>query len=203
MKSLLFFVAVLVLVLLARILVRAVAKGRVDAGEWPFTSCRPLSRVEQVLYYRLVQTLPDHVVLAQVPLTQFLRVRKGRTWREWHDRISRKSIDFLVCDRDFTVVAGIELDDASHDSANRSRADVMKGRALAAARIPLVRWRTTALPDAATIRSVVDEIRRDRGDDLTAITVVHIVGENAQPGLNATHVEASNDASMIQQERTQ
>lgn len=196
MKPLVFFLAVLLLALLARVLMRAVAKQRVDDGDWPFTSTRPLSRVEQVLYYRLVQTLPDHVVLAQVPLSRFLRVRKGRTWREWHNRIDRKSVDFLVCDRDFTVVAGIELDDASHDSAIRSKADVTKGRALAAARVPLVRWRATALPDAATIRSVVDEIRRDRGDDPTAVTVVRV-----EPGLNASHIEASNDASMFNEDK--
>ncbi len=195
MKSLLFIVAVLLLILIARVFLRALAKQRVDAGDWPFTATRPLSRVEQVLYYRLAQTLPDHVVLAQVPLSQFLRVRKGSTWREWHNRISQKSIDFLICDRDFTVVAGIELDDASHDSAIRSKADVTKGRALAAARVPLVRWRTTALPDAATIRSVIDEIRRDRGDDLAAVTVVRV-----EPGLNASHIEASNDASMFHEE---
>ena len=195
MKSLLFFLAVLLLALFVPMVVRAFVRQREDGGDWPFTIRKPLTRVEQVLYYRLVQTLPDQVVLAQVPLAMFLRVKKGRTWREWHNRISQKSIDFLVCDRDFTVVAGIELDDASHDSAIRSKADVTKGRALAAARVPLVRWRATALPDAATIRAVIDEIRRDRGDDLGAITAVRV-----EPGINASRIDASNDASIFHEE---
>ena len=196
MNALLLVLAVLLVVLLARILMRAVKSGRVDASDWPFAVRKPLSRVEQVLYYRLVQTLPDQVVLAQVPMSSVLRVRKGRTWSEWHDRISRTSIDFLICDRDFSVMAAIKLDDASHDSAVRSKADLTKGRALAAARVPLVRWRTTALPDAATIRSVIDEIRRDRGDDLGAVTAVRV-----EPGLNASRIDASNDASILNEEK--
>ncbi len=72
-----------------------------------------------------MQTLPELVVLAQVPLSRFLRVRKGRTWREWFNRISQKSVDFLICERDFRIVAAIELDDGSHDGrrAHRVRQD--------------------------------------------------------------------------------
>ena len=31
---------------------------------WPFYVKRPLSQPEQVLYFRLVQALPEHIVLA-------------------------------------------------------------------------------------------------------------------------------------------
>ena len=47
----------------------------------------------------------------------------------------------------------IELDDGSHDTPERAAADKTKSRALTAARVPLVRWRTTALPDVETIRA--------------------------------------------------
>ena len=191
-KLLLLALCALIVALFVLRVIHALARRREDDGRWPFAEQKPLTRVEQVLYYRLVQTLPEHVVLAQVPLSRFLRVRKGRTWMEWHNRISQKSIDYLVCERDFSIVAAIELDDKSHDSANRSVADATKARALAAAQVPLVRWRATALPDVETIRAVIDDIRGERSGRVAAVTVARV-----EPGLTASHIDASNDPTMF------
>ena len=155
----------------------------------------PLSKVEQVLYHRLVQTLPDLVVLTQVPLSRFLRVKMGRTWREWQNRISQKSIDYLICDRDFAIIAAIELDDRPQDMVGRKQADPAKNRALAAAKVPLVRWRATALPDAQTIRAVIDEIRRDRYGD-----VGEVVSAQVETNPAVSRIDASNDPTMFQEE---
>ncbi len=194
-KLLLFSLAALIVALFASLLVRALAKQRHEESAWPFAVQTPLSQVEQILYYRLVQTLPDLVVLAQVPLARFLRVKLGQTWREWHNRISQKSIDFLICDRDFAIIAAIELDDRTHERPGRAKPDATKNRALAAAGIPLVRWRVTALPDAQTIRAAIDEIRRDRFGDVGEVTPALV-----EPTLQSSRIDASNDATMFNQE---
>jgi very-short-patch-repair endonuclease len=193
-KLLLFFIALLLFAIIAQVLVRAFSRQRHGEGEWPFSAQKPLTRVEQVLYYRLVQTLPEMVVLAQVPLTRFLRVHKGKTWSEWHNRISQKSIDFLICERDFTIVAAIELDDGSHDGVARVKADTTKNRALTAAGVTLLRWRTHALPDIETIRTIINEIRDD-GSGRDAVTAARV-----EPDLHISRIEASNDASIFHEE---
>jgi len=43
---------------------------------WPFYATKPLSHPEQILYFRLIQALPEHVILAQVQLSRFLSVKK-------------------------------------------------------------------------------------------------------------------------------
>lgn len=191
--------AVLFAALFASMVLRAVARRQHEGGEWPFQVQKPLSRIEQILYYRMVQTLTDQVVLAQVPLSRILRVRKGQTWNEWHGRISQKSIDFVVCERDFTIVAAIELDHGSHDSARRSRGDATKARALTAAAVPLVRWRTTALPTVETIRAVIDEIREDRRDERRDNDAAVPTPPSA-PALLASRIDASNDPTMFNEE---
>jgi len=180
--------------LFALVAARAVVRERRRDDEWPYGFKKPLSRVEQVLYYRLVQTLPELVVLAQVPLTAFLRVKKGRTWNEWFNRISQKSIDFLICERDFSIVTAIELDDGTHDAPGRTVAEKTKSRALTAARVPLIRWRTTDLPDVETIRRILDEMRDHdaRGDGAAAARV--------EPDLHISRIEASNDPSIWHEE---
>ena len=100
---------------------RAAEAEAVDDKPWPFYSKRPLSQPEQVLYHRLVAALPEHIVLAQVQLSRVMGVKKGFGARGWLNRINRMSFDFVVCLKDSTVVAAIELNDRSHESAIGSR----------------------------------------------------------------------------------
>lgn len=60
-----------------------------------------------------------------------------------------------MCEKDFCVMAAIELDDKSHHNASRIEADAQKARAPAAAGIPLIRWRASALPDEPSIRQAL------------------------------------------------
>lgn len=86
---------------------------------WPFYAKKPLTQPEQVLYHRLVASLPECIVLAQVQLSRILGAKKGFQFHKWNNRINRLSVDFLVCLQDSTVVAAIELDDRSHARADR------------------------------------------------------------------------------------
>ena len=79
-----------------------------------------------------------------------LGVKQGN-FHEWNNRINRMSLDFVVCHKDSTIAAAIELDDKSHDKASRKEADDKKGKALSAAGIALIRWQASALPDEAAI----------------------------------------------------
>lgn len=148
------FVAVVLLVLVAAafvILKKRESSGSGDAP-WPFYAKKPLSQPEQILYHRLVTTLPEHIVLAQVQLSRVLGVKKGFNFQEWNNRINRMSLDFLVCLKDSTIVTAIELDDKTHEKASRVDADKKKGRALDAAGVALIRWQVSALPDEASIQ---------------------------------------------------
>jgi hypothetical protein len=124
---------------------------------WPFEFAQPLSVPEQVLYFHLREALPEHIVLAQVGLSRVLGVNKGNNFQAWQNRINRMSLDFVVCKKDFTVVAAVEFDEASHEASERRAADAKKDHALAAAGIPAVRWQAKSLPDIVTIRSVIGQ----------------------------------------------
>lgn len=123
------------------------------ADRWPFVLRKPMSAPEQLLFFRLQQALPDHIVLAQVQLSRFLAVKRGHPPRAWLNRINRKSVDFLILAKDATVIAAIELDDRSHERPDRRHADAQKNRALADAGVRLIRWGVSRMPDAAMIRA--------------------------------------------------
>ena len=150
-------VALILLAVCAAIFV--VLKNRASSGAndapWPFYAKKPLSQAEQVLYHRLVAAMPECIVLSQVQLSRILGVKKGFNYREWNNRIDRMSLDFLVCLKDSTIVAAIELDDKTHEKASRIQADAKKERALSAAGVALIRWRVSELPDENVIRQAL------------------------------------------------
>lgn len=153
--TLLILLCFLVLVTLGLALLRARGKSNSAGEPWPFVPRKPMSVPEQVLYFRLLEALPEHVVLAQVQLSRFLGVKRGHPARAWLNRINRKSVDFLILAKDATVVAAIELDDRSHDRADRRRADAQKNRALADAGVRMIRWNVARMPDPALIRAEI------------------------------------------------
>lgn len=123
-----------------------------SGAPWPFYAKKLLTPPEQVLYHRLVAALPECIVLAQVQLSRVLGVKKGFNFNEWNNRINRMSLDFVVCLKDSTIVAAVELDDKTHEKTSRVEADEKKEKALSAAGIALVRWKVSALPDENAIR---------------------------------------------------
>jgi len=151
------YLLVLVAVLAAAGLLGAILKPDGDKRDWPFYAKRPLSDVEQVLYWRLLKALPDHIVLAQVGMSRLVGVKKGHKAAAWANRIDRKSLDFVVCRKNAEIVAAIELDDASHQHAQRKHADATKDRALAAAGIRIIRWHAKSLPDDGEIRLAFED----------------------------------------------
>ena len=151
--SSIFLLLIVVVVIVVFAVLKAKSQGGAGDEVWPFYAKKPLSQPEQVLYFRLIQTLPEHIILAQVQLSRLLGVKKGNNYQSWSNRINRMSADFVVCNKDSSIVAVIELDDATHQREDRQAADAKKDRALASADVRIVRWQAKSIPDVATIQS--------------------------------------------------
>jgi hypothetical protein len=124
-----------------------------DVGvPWPFYFQRPLSHPEQELYFRLRNALPDLIVLTRVRLSRFLGVKSGHWFFFWKIWITGLSVDFLVCSKDASVLAAIELDNGNHEFERRQTMGGRIDRALSSAKVRLVRWKVEVLPDEDTIR---------------------------------------------------
>lgn len=155
MKILLLVVALVALAAIALAFVKKRSSADGTDVAWPFYAKRPLTQPEQILFHRLVQALPEHIVLAQVQVSRVLGVKKGFNFHEWNNRINRLSYDFVVCSKDSTVLAAIELDDKSHEAAARAETDKKKEKATSAAGIRLLRWHVKALPNDAEIQAAL------------------------------------------------
>ena len=123
-------------------------------GRVTYEKVKPLSDPEQMLYTRLGEALPECLVLPQVSFSRFMKpVTDGKLplpqYSSLHDSLDRKSIDYLICLRDFTIVAAIELDDAWHHCARDERRDLL----LEAAGIRVLKMKLSDMPSVEQIRT--------------------------------------------------
>lgn len=146
-------IAIAVALIFLTVLKRKSGKGLPDV--WPYKMKRVLSEPEQTLYYRLKEALPECEVLAQVGLSRIIEGPKGDAGMMWFRKISQKTADFTICLRDFSVVAIIELDESSHGSKGRKKADADKDKAITDAGIPIIRWNVKNIPSAEEIRKAI------------------------------------------------
>jgi len=149
------FLILLVAVIAFLVFIKPKSQKNSDAEIWPFYAKKPLSQPEQVLYFRLIQAFPEHIILAQVQLSQLLGVKKGNNYQSWLNRINRMSADFVVCNKDASIVAVIELDDTTHQRTDRQAADAKKDKAFNAAEIRVIRWQVKSIPDITTIQATL------------------------------------------------
>ena len=118
-----------------------------------------LSDVEQVLFQRLREALPDVVVLAQVALPAMIGLKKpvDRDYWALFNAIRAKHVDFVICNADFSVRAVVELDDGTHEREDRKKSDHIKNGAFAATGMPLIRFNVRQMPSVEQIRTALGE----------------------------------------------
>lgn len=149
MNSLLFLIGALILVGL----VLAVMKKN-KKGDLSYRAKNVMTEAERKLYYTLKAAVEDAAtVLAQVNMSSFLNA-KGQGYTAFN-KISKKSVDFLVCDKNGLPILAIELQDRSHEKEDRKKNDEEKAYALKIAKIPLVEFEARKLPDVATAKEAI------------------------------------------------
>lgn len=143
-KLILIFIAIAVIVFIAK---RVLA--RIEGAKFKLRTPL-LSAPEQNMYRRLVEALPEHVVLAQVAFSQMITVEGGSRKENFRKfgTARQKVADFVVCDKSFEVIAVIELDDSTHSAGK----DEKRNEIIREAGSKTVRWRVTRLPSPTDIR---------------------------------------------------
>ncbi|XVJ59317.1 MAG: DUF2726 domain-containing protein [Tepidisphaera sp.] len=131
-----------------------------------------LTPAELAFYKVLVAAVGTrYVVMAQVSLAGILEVDRARVKEEGgkrngfqaaFNRISRKTVDFVLCEPGtMRIVAAVELDDRSHERAERKERDGFVEAAMKAAGLPLMRVKAAGSYDLAGVRGMVEGIERD------------------------------------------
>jgi hypothetical protein len=150
---------------------------------WSPEATRVLRASECIAYVTLRRALPQHMILAQVPLSRFIRVPTRHSYSEWLRRVGQLCADLVVCDHNSQVVAVVEVQAEPELTNHRSRRRQLRvARVLEAAQIPLYVWIDTALPSAEAARdSILPRLLAD--EDRSDLPARAGLGQHAQAGL--------------------
>jgi hypothetical protein len=125
--------------------------------DWPPEAARVLSITERQAYDVLKRAMPGFLVLAQVPLSRFVRVPTRQSYADWLQRVGSLSADLLLCDSGSRVLAVVDIRAAQETDRSRRRHERMT-RVLRAAGIQVHTWREGELPAVAEVRLAMSRL---------------------------------------------
>lgn len=150
---------------------------------WPPEATRVLTLRHQRALEVLRRAVPEHMILAQVPLSHFIKVPTRHSYVEWLRRVGHVCADLMVCDSTSNVVAVIEVRQANKVDSERARKRQQRTeRILRAAGIPLHVWNEAFLPDPIAVRKALlqeepgtalpSKVQQDNGPDTSPLDPV-------------------------------
>lgn len=124
---------------------------------WPPEAGRVLTITERQAYDLLRRAVPGYLILAQVPLSRFIRVPTKRSYTEWLARVGSLSADLLVCDAGSRVLAVVDIRSPQETERSRRRHERL-GRVLRETGVRVVTWREGELPSAIEVRHAFNAV---------------------------------------------
>ena len=156
--------AVLALLLLLRTVQRVVA--RLLRNRVRYRACEfLLSPGERRFAEALEEALPAGVwACPKVRLRDVVKPHAGEGARAAHNQVACKHLDFVLMDAATSrILAAVELDDRSHDRADRRERDRFVDAALASAGVPILHVRVARRYDPETLLDpIAGALRRSR-----------------------------------------
>lgn len=125
-------------------------------ADWEPSSTRVLTHAERDAYQILRKALPDHMILAQVPVSRFIKVPTRNSYVEWMRRVGSLCVDLVVCDAASHVLAVVEVRlPAVKEKERTLRRHARMDKVFKAAHIPVHVWLEDALPSVASARESI------------------------------------------------
>jgi hypothetical protein len=129
---------------------------------WPPEAARVMTIDERQAYDLLRRAFPQHLILAQVPLSRFVRVPLRRSYSEWLQRVGSLSGDLLLCDAGSRVIAVVDIRGGTESERSKRRHERM-ARVLRQAGVHVVTWREGELPNVADARTMLTPLLHPGG----------------------------------------
>lgn len=128
----------------------------------PYFKRESLITKAELRFYKSLQKAvqDDFEIFAMVRIADLIRVNPGsHNRRKWLNKILAKHIDFVLCDPgSLEPMVCIELDDSTHQRADRAERDIFVNHAFESAELPLLRIPNQPSYRAREIRELIDRL---------------------------------------------
>ena len=115
-----------------------------DYSYMPYTKQHLLTRTEYAFYMILIEecNARNLLICPKVRLEDFIYVTDQKNRAKYRGYIKSRHVDFILTDQSLRLLAAIELDDPSHNTAHAMQVDEFKNRLFETIKLPLFRIRT-------------------------------------------------------------
>jgi Protein of unknown function (DUF2726) len=128
---------------------------------WRARTVRPLTRLEMHALSEIKLMAPDCLLMPQVSLSRFIKVKSSLSYSNWFHRVGRRCVDFLVCLPGGDVLGAVEVHTGATPPPGVSKGAAAKEQTLAQANIPL--WYLNP-EQPVSVQLLRDAIEAERGD---------------------------------------
>lgn len=110
-------------------------------SEYPYEKDFLLTKAEYAFYKALQPKCQEKNILIcpKVRMEDFIKVTTKNDYMKYRGYIKSRHVDFLLCDINLHIIAGIELDDNSHNSEKAKSVDNFKDNVFKTIKLPLYR----------------------------------------------------------------
>ena len=123
---------------------RRKADGFTPPKRYPYKKKLLLTKSEYVFFKALKQKCGNrYMICPKVRMEDFLTVTDKEQRAKYRGYIKSRHIDFVLCDSDLRILAGIELDDSSHNGTEAKKIDKFKDEVFKQIGVPLFRIKET------------------------------------------------------------
>lgn len=115
-----------------------------------------MTKAEKNFFDVLEKTVNNrYYIVPQVNLASLVFVSGTKYYKTFLNKIDRKTVDFVLYNRQFTPVVVIELDDSSHDEISRRRRDDFVDRVMSRVGLKIVHIKTAYTYDPEEINRLI------------------------------------------------
>ncbi len=114
----------------------------------PYTINNFLLTSHEADFYKDLKPIADKynlIILCKMRMADILTVKphiKNQQFYYWFQKISQKHIDFVLCNKSFIPAVFIEIDDYTHNRADRQESDNFKNNVFKDTHLKLLRFRS-------------------------------------------------------------
>ena len=123
--------------------------------DWDITARAVFNTDERRIYRQLRDALPDHIVLAKLPLLRFSQAEDPQRMKYWYRVLGQLNVTFAICGVNGRLLAALDLDNGRTPSRRTVK---IKQSVLAACRVRYLRLPVDHLPSIAELQLLVPRI---------------------------------------------
>lgn len=151
---------------------RPATSAEAETSPFPYRLVEQFASPAELNFYHVLRQVigSELALFSKVSLGDLFYPQSGDRGQNatYRNKIDRKHVDFLLCDpRTLRPLAGIELDDASHQREDRMARDRFVAGVFAAAGLPLVRFPVRAEYNPREIQTRLREAGLPIGEQIT------------------------------------